>query len=158
MTLSKSAFYPKSKIGSAMLLNPLQARELFLHALKNRYAILAVNADSPAAIGDCLESAGLCKAPIIIETSLWQLRGTSFGRGDAVLGLARYLADLSVLASSDRFAEIPVIFHTGSRFGLSQSKSGVILYVGMGNVNALPLASPFIMISAKARLIISISA
>jgi fructose-bisphosphate aldolase class II len=95
-----------------MLLNPLQARELLLHALRNKYAILAVNADSPAAIGDCLESARLCKAPIIIETSLWQLQGASFGRGDAVLGLARYLADLSVLASSDRFAEIPVIFHT----------------------------------------------
>ena len=95
-----------------MLLNPLQARELLLNALKNKYAILAANADSPSAIGDCLEAARQCGAPIIIETSLWQLQGASFGRGDAVLGLARYLADLAVLASAERFAEIPVIFHT----------------------------------------------
>lgn len=95
-----------------MLLNPLQARELLVHALKNKYAILAANADSPSAIGDCLEAAGQCRAPIIIETSLWQLQGASFGRGDAVIGLARYLADLAVLAASERYANIPVIFHT----------------------------------------------
>jgi fructose-bisphosphate aldolase class II len=97
---------------SVMLLDPLQARELFVHALKNKYAILAANADSPSAIGDCLEAAAQCGAPIIIETSLWQLQGASFGRGDAVLGLACYLANLAVLASSDRFSEIPVVFHT----------------------------------------------
>ncbi len=95
-----------------MLLNPLQARELLVHALKNKYAILAANADSPSAIGDCLEAARHCSAPIIIETSLWQLQGASFGRGDAILGLGRYLADLAVLASSDQYSGVPVIFHT----------------------------------------------
>src|SRR6185369_6679997 len=49
----------------------------------------AVNADSHAAITDCLEAARECGAPIIIETSLWQLTGRSFGGGDAILGLAR---------------------------------------------------------------------
>ena len=95
-----------------MLLDPLQSRDLLAHALHNRYAVLAANADSPAAIGDCLEAALHCDAPIIIETSLWQLEGASFGRGDPVLGLARYLADLAVLAGSPRFARIPVILHT----------------------------------------------
>jgi fructose-bisphosphate aldolase, class II len=71
-----------------------------------------VNADSPAAITDCLEAARDCNAPIIIETSLWQLTGRSFGAGDPILGLARYLADLSVLANSDRYRHLPVVYHT----------------------------------------------
>lgn len=95
-----------------MLLNPLQARALFAHALQHRYALLAVNADSPAALNDCLEAAAQCRAPIIIEASLWQLTGHSFGAGDPLLGMARYLAHLELQASSDRYRQIPVLFHT----------------------------------------------
>jgi len=95
-----------------MLLNALQARRLFTLALDQKFAILAVNADSPSAVVDCLEAALICRAPIIIETSLWQLKGRSFGVGDARLGLARYIADLTLLAESPRFRNIPVILHT----------------------------------------------
>jgi len=95
-----------------MLLDALQSRALFRAAVENHFAILAVNADSPAAITDCLEAARECGAPIIIETSLWQLTGRSFGNGDAALGLARYLAQLVVLAASERYREVPVVLHT----------------------------------------------
>jgi len=95
-----------------MLLNAIQARALFTQALEDRFAILAVNADSPAAVYDCLEAARQCSAPIIIETSLWQLQGRSFGAGDALLGLLRYLSDVAALANSERFRAVPVIFHT----------------------------------------------
>tara|TARA_R110002096_G_scaffold147220_13_gene306956 strand:- start:1976 stop:2938 length:963 start_codon:yes stop_codon:yes gene_type:complete len=95
-----------------MLLSPDQTRSLYEHAVQNHYAILAVNADSPAAIVDCLHAAKECDAPIIIETSLWQLQGHSFGAGDPILGMDRYLADLRVLANHPRFAEVPVIYHT----------------------------------------------
>lgn len=95
-----------------MLLDPLQSRALFAHALAHRYAILAVNADSHAAVGDCLEAARQCEAPVIVETSLWQLEGHAFGAGDAVLGLARYLANLVVLAAHERYRDVPVVFHT----------------------------------------------
>ena len=95
-----------------MLLDPLQARALLGDALKRRYAILAVNADSHAAVTDCLEAALQARAPVIIETSLWQLEGRGYGAGDAVLGLARYLADLAVLSGGDRYGEVPVLFHT----------------------------------------------
>lgn len=95
-----------------MLLNPVQTRSLFLHALENHYAILAVNADSPAAITDVLEAARTANAPIVVETSLWQLTGRSFGDGDAILGLARYLVQVAVLSESDRFANVPIVFHT----------------------------------------------
>lgn len=54
-----------------MLLSPEQTRALYQHAATTRYAVLAVNADSPAAIVDCLIAARECDAPIIIETSLW---------------------------------------------------------------------------------------
>jgi fructose-bisphosphate aldolase, class II len=94
------------------LLSPIQARALLERAARERFAILAVNADSHAAITDCLEAARECDAPIIIETSLWQLTGRSFGNGDPILGLARYLADLTALAASARYREVPVIFHT----------------------------------------------
>jgi len=95
-----------------MLLDPLESRALLSHALANHYAILAINADSHAAVTDCLEAARQCEAPVIIETSLWQLDGHAYGGGDAVLGLARYLAELAVLAQSARYREVPVIFHT----------------------------------------------
>lgn len=95
-----------------MLLTPAEARKLLLHAFENKYAILAVNADSHAAVGDCLEAALQCDAPIIIETSLWQIKGHSYGMGDPVLGVGRYLADLAVLAYTEKYKNIPVIYHT----------------------------------------------
>lgn len=94
------------------LLSPTEARVLLERASRELFAILAVNADSHAAVTDCLEAARQCDAPIIIETSLWQLTGRSYGNGDPFLGLARYLADLNALANSERFLPVPVIFHT----------------------------------------------
>ena len=95
-----------------MLLNALQSRKLLSHALEHRYAILAVNVDSPASITDCLEAALEANAPIILETSLWQLKGRSFGNGDAHLGMARYILQIAALANSKRYAQIPVVYHT----------------------------------------------
>jgi fructose-bisphosphate aldolase class II len=95
-----------------MLLDPLQSRAQFGHALSHHYAILAVNADSHAAVTDVLEAAREARAPVIIEASLWQLEGRAYGAGDAVLGLARYLAELAVLANDARYRDLPVIFHT----------------------------------------------
>lgn len=95
-----------------MLTSAIQARALLEGAARERFAILAVNADSHAAVTDCLEAARECDAPIIIETSLWQLTGCSYGNGDPILGLARYLSDLSALATSERYFNVPVIFHT----------------------------------------------
>jgi fructose/tagatose bisphosphate aldolase len=95
-----------------MLLSPVQSRQLLNHAFEQGYAILAVNADSHAAVSDCLEAALHADAPIIIETSLWQIKGHSYGLGDPILGVARYLADLMVLANSERYRRIPVIYHT----------------------------------------------
>lgn len=95
-----------------MLLDPEQTRALYADAATRGYAILAVNADSPAAITDCLIAALECDAPIIIETSLWQLTGHSFGAGDPLLGMDRYLADMRTLADSDRFRSVPVVYHT----------------------------------------------
>jgi fructose/tagatose bisphosphate aldolase len=95
-----------------MFLSPIQSRQLLNHAFEQGYAILAVNADSHAAVSDCLEAALQADAPIIIETSLWQIKGHSYGMGDPILGVARYLADLMVLANSERYRRIPVIYHT----------------------------------------------
>jgi fructose-bisphosphate aldolase, class II len=95
-----------------MLLSPTQSRQLLNHAFEQGYAILAVNADSHAAVSDCLEAARLADAPLIIETSLWQIKGHSYGLGDPILGVARYLSDLMVLANSERYRHIPVIYHT----------------------------------------------
>jgi fructose-bisphosphate aldolase, class II len=95
-----------------MLLDALQARTVLTHALQHQYAILAVNADSPAAINDCLEAARQANAPVIIETSLWQLMGHSFGAGDAWLGMKRFIAQLEIMTQSQRFAKIPVLYHT----------------------------------------------
>jgi fructose/tagatose bisphosphate aldolase len=95
-----------------MLLSPLESRVVFRAALEHRFAILAVNADSPAAITDVLEAARQCAAPVMIETSLWQLTGHSFGAGDPALGMARYLVQLALLAQSERYRSVPVLFHT----------------------------------------------
>ena len=95
-----------------MLLNPTQAAAALRCAAQNRFALLAVNADSPAAITDCLEAARQQDAPILIETSLWQLTGNSFGAGDPVLGMARYLVQLALLAQAPRYVGVPLLFHT----------------------------------------------
>ena len=95
-----------------MLLTPTQTCTLFKHALAEHYAILAVNADSPAAVVDALEAARQCQSPVIVETSLWQLMGHSFGYGDPVLGMTQYLADLAVLGQSKRYRDVPIVYHT----------------------------------------------
>jgi len=95
-----------------MLLSPLQARALVDHCIEEKYALLAVNADSPAALYDCLSAARELDAPIVIETSLWQLEGISFGAGDARRGLALYHAHLNLLANSEEFRQTPVLLHT----------------------------------------------
>ncbi len=95
-----------------MLLDPLQSRALFADALRRRYAVLAVNADSHAAVTDCLEAARSAQAPVIIETSLWQLEGHAYGAGDPRLGLVRYLCEVAALANGERYREVPVVFHT----------------------------------------------
>lgn len=94
------------------LLTPDQTRALFVEALESRFAVLAVNADSPAAIVDVLEAARLAGAPVLVETSLWQLTGHSFGAGDPILGLTQYLSLLRNLAESARYADVRVAFHT----------------------------------------------
>jgi fructose-bisphosphate aldolase class II len=95
-----------------MLLSPMQARQLYQHAVDNNYAILAVNADSPAAITDCLLAAKEVDAPIIIETSLWQLKGHSWGTGDPVLGMELYMDFLMGKGETEELAEIPIVYHT----------------------------------------------
>ena len=95
-----------------MLLDPEQTKKLYRHAVENHYAILAVNADSHAAVTDVLVAARELDAPVIIETSLWQLTGRSFGAGDPTLGIDRYLADLTALANSKEFIGLPVVYHT----------------------------------------------
>lgn len=115
-----------------MLLDALQARTLFADALDRGYAVLAVNADSPAAVTDCLEAARLCDAPVAIETSLWQLTGRSFGAGEALTGMARYLAGLAVLAESARYRGVPVVFH------IDHIKGPETLAVLIGAIRGLP--------------------
>lgn len=95
-----------------MLLDPVESRVLFRTALEQRFALLAVNADSPAAVSDVLEAARACDAPVMIETSLWQLTGNSFGAGDPALGMARYLVQMALLADAPRYRDIPILFHT----------------------------------------------
>jgi fructose/tagatose bisphosphate aldolase len=95
-----------------MLLDPTETRALITHALANNYAVLAVNADSPSAVFDVLDAAAQCDAPVIIETSLWQLKGRSFGAGNALLGIALYRAALAVLSENDPFKKVPVVLHT----------------------------------------------
>lgn len=121
-----------------MLLTPEQTRKLFEHAMEKQYAILAVNADSPASITDCLLAAKEADSPVIIETSLWQLEGRSYGAGDAVLGLARYIAETAVLANAESFKNVPVVFHTDHIKGpktwniLSSAVQGVPVDFGNG--------------------------
>ncbi len=95
-----------------MLLSPSQARRLFQLGVEEHFAVLAVNADSHGAILDVLTCAKTLDAPVIIETSLWQLQGWSFGAGDPLLGIARYASTVGLLAESERFQSVPVILHT----------------------------------------------
>jgi fructose-bisphosphate aldolase, class II len=95
-----------------MLLAPGQVKKLIAYAIEKKFALFAVNADSPAAIHDCLKAAKGAKAPIFIETSMWQLEGISFGAGDPIRGIAQYIAHISLLANSDEFKEVPVVYHT----------------------------------------------
>ena len=95
-----------------MLLSPPETRRLYEHAAENQYSVLAVNADSPAAITDCLNAAKELDAPLIIETSLWQLKGHSWGSGDPVLGMELYIDFLLGKGETEEFADIPVVYHT----------------------------------------------
>ena len=116
-----------------MLLTPAQARTAYAHAATHGYAILAVNADSPAAVRDVLDAAATCAAPVVIETSRWQLEGRSYGAGDARLGLARYLVEIALLADHPTYARVPVLFHTdhikgpGTRDLLTVAAAGLVL-------------------------------
>ena len=95
-----------------MLLSPIQARTLITCCIREKCALLAVNADSPSAIYDCLKAAKESDAPVIVETSMWQLEGISFGAGDPVRGMAQYIAHIAILANSEEFADVPVLYHT----------------------------------------------
>ncbi len=95
-----------------MLLSPVQARKLVTCCIREKCALLAVNADSPSAIYDCLKAAKGSNAPVIIETSMWQLEGISFGAGDPVRGMAQYIAHIAILANSEEFKDVPVLYHT----------------------------------------------
>jgi fructose-bisphosphate aldolase class II len=95
-----------------MLVSPTQARAILALAARERFALLAINADSPACVQDALDAAKEAQSPIIVETSLWQLKGRSFGAGDPVRGLARYLAQVVLTADDPAYAAVPVIFHT----------------------------------------------
>lgn len=127
-----------------MILDAMEARRWLDRALRERFAILAVNADSPAAMTDCLEAALRCRAPIMIETSLWQLKGWSFGAGDAMTGMTRYLADLSALADAPRYRKVPVFFHTDHIKGretlplLTQAIRGLSVRMGSTDVQLRP--------------------
>lgn len=95
-----------------MLLDAVQSRRLIEIACADRFAILAINADSPGAVVDALEAARQAAAPVIIETSLWQLTGHAFGQGDAVAGMTRYITWIASLCDDPRYRAVPVIYHT----------------------------------------------
>ncbi len=95
-----------------MYLSPQQSRALYEQAVREHFAILAINADSPAAIVDALEAAKAVDAPVIIESSLWQLSSHTFGHGDAVLGLQRFAGMVQQYADSEAYKDVPVIYHT----------------------------------------------
>jgi len=94
-----------------MLLNTLQTKRLYRYASLNRVGIIAVNADGDSLIHDTLLAARQANAPVIIEASLWQLKGKCFGNGDAILGLKKYITDVALMAGHPDFANVPVVFH-----------------------------------------------
>jgi len=66
-------------------------------------------------------------------TSLWQLQGISYGAGDAIMGLKKYLLEMNLLANSEKFKDVPVLLHTDHIKGsitreiLSQAVSGLVV-------------------------------
>ena len=94
-----------------MLLNTLQTKRLYRYACAHQVGIIAVNADGDSLIHDALLAAREADAPVIIEASLWQLQAKTFGYGDAILGLKKYIADVALMASHENFADVPVVFH-----------------------------------------------
>jgi len=94
-----------------MLLNTLQTKRLYRYACLNRVGIVAVNADGDSLIHDTLLAARQADAPVIVEASLWQLKGKCFGYGDAILGLQKYITDVALMAGNAAFADVPVVFH-----------------------------------------------
>lgn len=94
-----------------MLLNTMQTKRLYRYACNNQVGIIAVNADGDSLIHDSLLAAREANAPVIVETSLWQLQGKTFGYGDPILGLTKYIVDVALMASHKEFAHVPVAFH-----------------------------------------------
>lgn len=94
-----------------MLLNTLQTKRLYRYACENHVGIIAVNADGDSLIHDALLAAKEADAPLIIEASLWQVEGKTFGYGDAILGLKKYITDVALMASNEEFKNVPVAFH-----------------------------------------------
>ena len=94
-----------------MLLNTLQTKRLYRYACANQVGIIAVNADGDSLIHDALLAAREADAPVIIEASLWQLQAKTFGYGDAILGLKKYITDVGLMASHEHFRDVPVVFH-----------------------------------------------
>ena len=94
-----------------MLLNTLQTKRLYRYACLNRVGIIAVNADGDSLIHDALLAAREADAPVIIEASLWQLQAKTFGHGDAILGLKKYITDVALMASHESLRDVPVVFH-----------------------------------------------
>ena len=91
-----------------MLLDPIQARAQFADALACGYAILAVNADSPAALTDCLKPRAGSGADHHRDEP-----GNS--RPQLRRGRRRARAHYAILSSSARhkrrpYREVPVIF------------------------------------------------
>lgn len=94
-----------------MLLNTMQTKRLYRYAYRNKVGMIAVNADGDSLIHDALLAAKAADAPVIIEASLWQLQGKTFGYGDPYLGLAKYITDVAMMSSHAALKDVPVIFH-----------------------------------------------
>ncbi|MCJ8329055.1 MAG: class II fructose-bisphosphate aldolase [Lentisphaeria bacterium] len=129
-----------------MYLSPEQSRQLLEQAAREHFAVLAVNADSPAAIVDCLEAAKAVDAPVIIESSLWQLSSHSFGNGDALLGIERFAAIVELYANSGPYIDVPVLYHTDHIKG---PQTVDILSKGICAVNAQGLTASTISLDSS---------
>lgn len=132
-----------------MLLNTLQTKRLYRYACMHRVGIIAVNADGDSLIHDALLAAREADAPVIIETSLWQLEGKCFGYGDAFLGLKKYITDVALMASHPAFANVPVVFHIDHIPAskavdiLSQAIAGLSYRVGDHEMTVYPSSVSF---------------
>ncbi|MEM7387414.1 MAG: class II fructose-bisphosphate aldolase, partial [Verrucomicrobiota bacterium] len=130
---------------------PDQTRSLYQHAVENRYAVLSINADSPAAIVDCLLTASELKSPVIIETSLWQLTGHSFGAGDPLLGVNRYIECLRLLGADSRFEEVPIVYHTDHIKG--PDTYGILTHAMAASASSISLDSSDLSAEENIRLL-----